>query len=253
MAKITNPLFSFIARGTLAKALTFRKRGRDTIAEKTPTHIDKPSAPQLAQRVMYQQCTASWHDLTAPEKQTWESQARRKKITGYNYYMSLCLAPNPGIYLPLAGGTMSGDIAMATNKILALPSPTLDTDADTKGARNSAIATHTADPNAHHNKPAFYELASAPHSPSANATWENWTLTSIVPVGTISVLVMCHNTRAQPREVGTRKTGSSLSRLRDLESRSAIMVTTPLTATRIIQVYAEDKTTGIFSIWGYWL
>jgi len=38
-------------------------------------------------------------------------------MTGYAYYMSLCLRPNPGIYLPLAGGTMQGALDMASNQL----------------------------------------------------------------------------------------------------------------------------------------
>jgi len=87
---------------------------------------------------MYQKCTDLWHTLSAAEQQTWESQARRQHMTGYSYYMSLCLRPNPGIYLPLAGGTMQGDIDMATAKLLNLSAPT----ADEEPSRKLDLATH---------------------------------------------------------------------------------------------------------------
>lgn len=112
MAKPTSPLFSFNVRGTLAKALTFRRRGQQTIAESIPTHADANTAPQKQQRVMFQMCIDLWHTLTAAEQADWESLARRQHMTGYNYYLSQCLRPNPGIYLPLAGGTMKGNIEM---------------------------------------------------------------------------------------------------------------------------------------------
>lgn len=118
MAKPHNPLFSFNVRGSLAKALTFRRHGQQTIAESIPTHPDAKTPPQLAWRVMYQKCTDLWHTLSAAEQQTWESLARPKHMTGYAYYMSLCLRPNPGIYLPLAGGVMTGNIDMDGNSIL---------------------------------------------------------------------------------------------------------------------------------------
>lgn len=126
MAKSTNPLFSFDARGTIAKALTFRRRGHQVIAETKPIPKDAKTSSQLAWRTMYQKCTDLWHTLSGAEKQTWEALARRQHMTGYNYYMSLCLKPNPGVYLPLAGGTMQGNIDMATNRILNLPAPVAD-------------------------------------------------------------------------------------------------------------------------------
>lgn len=141
MTKPKNPLFGFDARGTLAKVLTFRKRGQQTIAETTPFPKDAKTSAQLSWRVMYQACADLWHTLTAAEKATWESLARRQHMTGYAYYMSQCLRPNPGIYLPLAGGTMSGDIAMASHKITGLPAPTLNPDAATKAYVDAATPT----------------------------------------------------------------------------------------------------------------
>ena len=41
--------------------------------------------------------------------------------------------------LPLAGGTMSGDIAMGTHRVTGLSDPSLAQDADTKAARSAAI------------------------------------------------------------------------------------------------------------------
>ncbi|GAH97344.1 unnamed protein product, partial [marine sediment metagenome] len=55
---------------------------------------------------MYQKCAALWHTLSADEKQEWESLATPKHMTGFAYWQSQCLRPNPGIYLPLQGGTM---------------------------------------------------------------------------------------------------------------------------------------------------
>lgn len=65
-------------------------------------------------------------------------------MTGYAWYLSQCLRPNPGIYLPLAGGTMQGAIDMAGNKIEDLPDPAANQEADTQAARNAAIAIHGA-------------------------------------------------------------------------------------------------------------
>ena len=149
MAKTKNPLFGFDARGTLANLLTFRHRDKQTIAEKKPIPKDAKTSGQLAWRTMYQLCADLWHTLTDAEKATWETLARRQHMTGYAYYLSQCLRPNPGIYLPLAGGTMSGDINMATKRITNLPAPVADeeparkTDMATSIEAHRTAATHT--------------------------------------------------------------------------------------------------------------
>ena len=140
MAKLKTPLLSFNARGTLAKILSFRLSRRQTIIEKKPIPKDAKSFSQLSWRHMYQKATALWHALSTAEKQSWESQARRKHMTGYAWFMSQCLKPNPGIYLPLQGGTMQGNIDMATHKVLALPAPT----ADQEPTRKLDLETHAA-------------------------------------------------------------------------------------------------------------
>jgi hypothetical protein len=89
-------------------------------------------------------CTNLWHTLSDTEKATWESIARPFHMTGYAYYQSQCLRPNPGIYLPLAGGTMSGNIDMATKKILNLPAPVANEEPARKTDLTSAITTHSA-------------------------------------------------------------------------------------------------------------
>jgi len=140
MSKTDKPLFGFNVRGTLGKALTFRKSGPTTIAEKKPIPTDAKSLAQLSWRTMYQKATALWHALSPAEQQDWESQATRKHMTGYAWFMSQCLKPNPGLYLPLQGGTMKGDIDMSSSKILNLPVPT----ADEEPTRKQELSNHAA-------------------------------------------------------------------------------------------------------------
>lgn len=132
MAKLKNPLLSLRASGTLARVLTFLTRQGTDMVEKKPELIDVQSVPQLAWRHMFNKCVDLWHTLSAAEKAEWESAARPKHMTGYAWYISQCLRPNPGIYLPLQGGTMSGDILMATHRIKGLPNPTLGAEAARK-------------------------------------------------------------------------------------------------------------------------
>jgi len=140
MVKLKNPLLSFDARNTLSKAITFVKRRGQNIAEKKPEVKDVKSLAQLSWRHMYLKAVALWHALSAAEKQEWESLARPKHMTGFAWFMSQCLRPNPGIYLPLQGGTMSGDIDMAKNRLLKLPLPTDSQEPLTLAWYNSNIA-----------------------------------------------------------------------------------------------------------------
>jgi len=122
MVKLKNPLLSFLARGKLGN-ITFTRRRKIDVAEKAPVPEDAKSPAQLSWRHMYQKCAALWHTLSAAEKREWESLGSVKHMTGFAYWQSQCLRPNPGIYLPLQGGTMQGDINMASNRIRNLPFP----------------------------------------------------------------------------------------------------------------------------------
>ncbi|MBA7652321.1 hypothetical protein ES703_60151 [subsurface metagenome] len=123
MAKLKNPLISLGATGALTKALTFVRRRKQNLIEKTPVVPDAKSPGQLAWRHMYQKCAALWHTLSASERLDWESRARILHMTGFAYWQSQCLKPNPGIYLPLQGGTMQGAIDMDGHHIHGLPLP----------------------------------------------------------------------------------------------------------------------------------
>lgn len=129
MVRLKSPLLSLDAHGTLSKAISFVKRRRQKIAERTPVVPDQKSPAQLAWRPMFLACKDLWHTLSAAEKAAWESAATPRHMTGYAWYMSQCLRPNPGIYLPLAGGTMTGVIDMDGQLISALPAPIAANDA----------------------------------------------------------------------------------------------------------------------------
>ncbi len=124
MSKLKNPLLSLGAVGRLTKDLVFTRRRKVDILEKKPVPYDAKSLAQLSWRHMYLKAVTLWHALSAAEKQEWESLARPKHMTGFAYFISLALKPNPGLYLPLQGGTMAGDIDMASHSILNLPPKT---------------------------------------------------------------------------------------------------------------------------------
>ena len=132
MPKLKNPLLSFGATGRLGKLFSLAKRQARHIIERRPIPVDAKSPAQLFNRHMFNKCVDLWHILSEAEKQEWESLARPRHMTGYAWFISQCLRPNPGIYLPLQGGTMSGNIDMAKNRLLKLPEPTDDQEAATK-------------------------------------------------------------------------------------------------------------------------
>lgn len=132
MAKLKKPLFSLSSQGSLGRAISFVKRGGRSIAEKKPEVPDARTLAQLSWRHMYQKAVALWHALSAEEKQEWESLARPKHMTGFAWFVSQALKPNPGLYLPLQGGKMAGDIDLDKHRVLKLPLPTDDQEAASK-------------------------------------------------------------------------------------------------------------------------
>ena len=146
VAKLKIPLLSFDARNTLGKAFTFVRRRGQNIVQKMPVPKDRKSDEQLTWRTMYQKCAILWHTLSVAEKREWEALGGIKHMTGFAYWQSQCLRPNPGIYLPLAGGTMQGEIDIAGYHLHGLPAPTHVNDAARKAYVDSkaAAATYTA-------------------------------------------------------------------------------------------------------------
>jgi len=92
---------------------------------------------------MWQLAASLWHQLSAAEQAVWETQGTARHMTGFAWYMSQALRPNPGIYLPLAGGTMSGNIDMDGNQVTDLIDPTDPGHAARKSYVDAAIANVT--------------------------------------------------------------------------------------------------------------
>ncbi len=129
MAKPKSPLFSFGATGRLGKALTVARRlaGPVWLPRGRPT--DPRTDAQLSWRTMWQLASELWHQLSPEETAEWERAGTIRGMTGFAWYMSQALRPNPGIYLPLAGGDMTGRIDMQGSCLHGLPAPTHVNDA----------------------------------------------------------------------------------------------------------------------------
>lgn len=123
MPKLRGPLLSLGAKGGLSKLFALVRRRGQHIIERKPIPTDAKSPAQLFNRHMFNKCIDLWHLLSEAEKAEWERLATPRHMTGYAWYISQCLRPNPGIYLPLQGGTMSGDIDMDKHRLLKLPAP----------------------------------------------------------------------------------------------------------------------------------
>jgi len=143
MTRLKNPLFSLAASGSIGRVLTFIKRRGIALAENKPTPHDAQTQEQLTWRSMYQKCAILWTSLGTAEKVAWHALASPRGMSGFNYFQSQCLRPNPGIYLPLAGGEMKGDIDMEGYSVLDLPAPTLPADAARKSYVDAAVASVT--------------------------------------------------------------------------------------------------------------
>lgn len=87
MTKVSNPLFSFDARGRLGKELNLTKRRGVNITQKKPVPRQPNTSGQLAVRGVWQDGIAQWHLLAADEKNSYESKARPYHMTGFAYFM----------------------------------------------------------------------------------------------------------------------------------------------------------------------
>ena len=145
MVKVNRPFLSLRASGRFGRDLRVTSRGSRQIVQATADPVDVKSLAQLSWRHMYLKAVALWHALSKEEKISWEGAATPRHMTGFAWFMSQCLKPNPGLYLPLQGGNMTGDIDMDGHVIEDLPDPANPQDADTLAAREAAIAAALED------------------------------------------------------------------------------------------------------------
>ena len=73
MAKLTGPLFSVAAHGTLGKAITYSKRNTHNHARFQKAQKDFVSIPRGAQRSKFFFANVLWRNLTQEQKDELES------------------------------------------------------------------------------------------------------------------------------------------------------------------------------------
>ncbi len=88
MVKLTGPMSSFKASGTLANLLTYsNSRGRPYMKKKSNTP-NRRSNRQLTFRVMFAWLAKEWAQIGPANRLLWEPEARLCKISAYNAYMA---------------------------------------------------------------------------------------------------------------------------------------------------------------------
>ncbi len=118
--KLKAPILSLGASGRLGKALAVVRRLGGPVGLLRGRPSNPNTDAQASWRTKFQQAITWWHQQSAADKLAWERLGTQNHMTGYAYFMSQALAPNPGIYLPLLGGTMQGDIDTDGNRITGL-------------------------------------------------------------------------------------------------------------------------------------
>jgi len=87
MVKVTGPLFSVRARGSLGDGISFQGSGAGVRVERRPRHKDRQSNGQVAHRDLFLEAVAYWHGLAAEVKAEYNGRGDVLHLTGYN----LCL------------------------------------------------------------------------------------------------------------------------------------------------------------------
>lgn len=74
MAKVTAPLMSVSASGTVAKLITFRQTGAGSICQLPPIPRKPPSQPQQAERARFAAALHAWRDLDQQTRDIWSAR-----------------------------------------------------------------------------------------------------------------------------------------------------------------------------------
>ncbi len=156
MAKLTGPVFSLTARGTIAKAITYSMwRGiaysRARVVPANPRTLD-----QVEVREIFKTLCAIWNRLPAIGREPWVAQAIGNPHTDRNKFIALNVAPLQGdadlqdmAWSPGMGGAVPPVTVVATPGALALSiavtAPPLPAGWTITGAQ--AVAVLDGDPN----------------------------------------------------------------------------------------------------------
>lgn len=91
MAKVSGPLMSVTASGSIGGTVTLLRAMNRNIAKRKSKPSGPPSAAQLARRAAYAAAAATWSALSPAEKLGYKPQADQLQITPFNYFMRVAL------------------------------------------------------------------------------------------------------------------------------------------------------------------
>lgn len=97
MAKPKSPLLSLGATGTIGDALTYQKRGQDTITRKKPIPAYRYTLAQAYQRWLYYDYAYLWTQQSAATQRQYAADGSRFHLTGFQYWMKYQLTNLPDI------------------------------------------------------------------------------------------------------------------------------------------------------------
>ena len=103
MAKLTGPLFSLDAHGSIDNALTYSKRKSGSqVRFQHKQKVEVTNYPQANNQSMYRLAYARWLSLTDAQRETYDHLATEKKgpLSGWNLFLKLSMA-DPLTYLGL--------------------------------------------------------------------------------------------------------------------------------------------------------
>ena len=97
MTKLTGPLFSLGASGSIDQTLTYRTQKGQNVALKIPSHADPATLPQFYQRQTYRNGCFWWGSLSAPEKAAYRATGITHHRTAFQEAMAFYLPNQPDI------------------------------------------------------------------------------------------------------------------------------------------------------------
>ncbi len=87
MVKLTGPMLSRAASGTLAGQLTFGFSGTTPTLRKKPTPKQPRSGLQISMRAMMTFLSKQWKNLTTNQQETWNLCGTHKQLDAYHRYL----------------------------------------------------------------------------------------------------------------------------------------------------------------------
>jgi len=91
VVKITGPLLSLHASGSIGETVTFSTTRGRAYAKTSSVPRNPKTAAQLASRAMFTFLTRAWKNISAADQATWSSNAERMNVPPYNAYLEFNL------------------------------------------------------------------------------------------------------------------------------------------------------------------